>query len=169
MRLRLASVMLACAALDLALAVRWGAEAGSHLAEPRCESSFTASAPLPVKAPPGGLRLQVCRGGACDLYDLAGAPLALAASSVCDGSCYVQDGVVQVSRTYRDAAELVSGERYSVRLFDPVTARTYAAAQGLVRYVTVPATMGDATVEATSDGSAICRLGEVTAQPAGGS
>lgn len=168
MRIRLASMMLACAALDLALAVHWGVEAGSHLAPPRCESSLTTSAPLPVRAPPGGLRLQVCRGDACDSYDLAGAPLALTASSACEGACYVQDGVVQVSRIYRDAAELVSGETYAVRLFDPLTQRTYAASYGVMRYVTVRATIGDATTEGAEDGSAICHLGEVTAQPVSG-
>ena len=156
---RLSWFMFTCATIDLALATHGVVEVSERAPtvagmtpETRCESSLTAVAQLPERVPPGGLRFQVCRGDDCDRYDLAGAPLAFTTSTVCSGACYVGDGVIQVSRWFDEPSQLAPGETYDVRLFDPLSQRTYAASHGRAVYVPV-------------DGSAICRSGEVTARP----
>ena len=166
MRLGFPSLLLVCATLDLAVAVRaaegLGGEVGDAMAPP-CQSSLTASATLPAKVPPAGLRLQVCRNEECDVYDLAGAPLAFKAPSACDGDCYVQDGVVQVSRSLVLPTRVEPADTYDVRLFDPVTERTFAASHGRLVYASVPAV-------ATADvRMGECRAAEVSARSLEGS
>jgi hypothetical protein len=155
MRLGLSSLLLICGTVDLAVAVGWGGgvcAAASDAMAPPCQTSITASAPLPQAAPADGLRLQVCRNEDCAAYDLAGAPLAFTAATACDGACYVGDGVVQVSQPLPPPAQLSPTDTYDVRLFDPLTQRSYAASHGHVRYAT-----GE------------CRSAEVSAGPLFGS
>jgi hypothetical protein len=166
MRFALSTLLLVCATLDLTVAVRWGMRAGASVArESPCRSSLTASAPLPAKVPANGLRLQVCRNDECDVHDLAGTPLAFTRATVCDGDCYVQDGVVQVSRPL--PAQLAATDTYDVRLFDPVTQRTYAASHGRMVYIAV--TAGAAADPDAREDAGECRAAEVTARPLGAS